>query len=499
MSGERIAVYAGDRNVYSDMVTAVKSLLMHNVIDKVYLLIEDNVFPFPLPKMVETVNVSRQMYFPPDGANTKCRFSYMALMRAVLADIFPQYDKVLSLDIDTIVTGDISWLWDINLDGYYFAACPEPTSKKGERNQKNARFYYMQDEYYNVGVAMYNLKMLRGAVTKKVVRMLNEEPFYSVEQDVFNIVCGGKILSIPSKYNTSDWTAPTNDPVIIHYAGIPLKRWREELLVREYAEMPMESVMAANRKLQIPHEEEERIVVYSGTRNLYGDMVTAVKSLLNSTPIDKVYLLIEDDELEGIPDDVDCVEVLNVSDQPYFPLDSPNAQTILTYMVLMRAAYHKLFKQHKKVLSLDVDTIIARDISGLWDYDLSDYYYAAVLEPPCSKGGIYEKREKYYNNGVILMNLEKFRDGTGDAIMRKINSGKTEAQEQGVFNELCAGKILPLPVAYNSQNDWTGYAATPKVIHYAGDRRWQQHPELNYYRNLRFEKIMERQRKWRHT
>lgn len=46
MSGERVVVYAGDRNVYPDMLTATKSLLMHNRIDKVYLLIEDDDFRF---------------------------------------------------------------------------------------------------------------------------------------------------------------------------------------------------------------------------------------------------------------------------------------------------------------------------------------------------------------------------------------------------------------------------------------------------------------------
>lgn len=502
MSGERIVVYAGDRNVYPDMLTATKSLLMHNRIDKVYLLIEDDDFPVQLPKCVKTINVSGQKYFPPDSPNVACRFSYMALMRAVLAGVLPDCDMVLSLDIDTIVVDDISELWDLPMDDYYFAAVPEPTCRKGERNQKKRpKFYERQDDYYNAGVVLYNLAKIRAdGIMAENIRLLNTEEWYSVEQDTMNIACQGKILAISNEFNSSNWTGNAEKPKIVHYAGIPLAKWRKELLPQEYGEIPLATVMAVNRGLTEKRKNrEERVVVYAGTRNLYGDMVTAVKSLLNSTPVDKVYLLIEDDEIPGIPEDLDCVEVLNVSDQPYFPLDSPNAQTLLTYMVLMRGAYHKMFPEHKKVLSLDVDTVVARNISELWDIELTGYYYAAALEPQCSKNGRFEKMSQYFNNGVCLMNLDKLRDGMGDRIIEKINSGKTEAQEQGVFNELCEGKILRLPVAYNSGNPWTGDSAIPKIIHFAGDRNWQKQPILRMYRNMSFSEIMEKQKKWQNT
>ena len=151
------------------------------------------------------------------------------------------------------------------------------------------------------------------------------------------------------------------------------------------------------------------------------------------------------------------------------------------------------------MLSLDVDTIVARDISGLWDYDMTGYYIGAVLEPPCSSGGSHEKRDKYYNMGVCLMNLDKLRDGTGDKILKLAGGEKQEAQEQTIFNDLCAGKILPLPVTYNSGNPWTGDSVIPKIIHFAGDRNWQKQPILRMYRNMSFSEIMEKQQKWQNT
>lgn len=230
--------------------------------------------------------------------------------------------------------------------------------------------------------------------------------------------------------------------------------------------------------------KDERIVVYSGTRNLYPHMVTAVKSLLCHTRVDVVYLLIEDDVFPlPMPP---CVKTINVSGQTYFPMDSPNAQTHLTYMVLMRAAYHRIFPQHDLVLSLDVDTLVIDDISGLWDdYHYEDYYLGAVLEPLCSAGGWLAKRLRYFNMGVAMLNLHNLRlTGMGDRIIDKINSGKTEAQEQGVFNEYCAGHILRLPTKYNSENPWTGQVKEPRILHFAGDREWWKRDELKPYRNI---------------
>jgi len=46
----------------------------------------------------------------------------MALIRVALGKIFPDLDKVLSLDVDTIVNENISELWDIDISDYYIAA-----------------------------------------------------------------------------------------------------------------------------------------------------------------------------------------------------------------------------------------------------------------------------------------------------------------------------------------------------------------------------------------
>ena len=219
---KRVAVYTGSRNLYPDMLPAIKSMLMNGKPDLIYLLIEDDKFPFWLPSNVKTINVSGQKYFPKDSVNMRSKFTYLAMMRAALAKVLPQdIDTVLSLDCDTLIVGDITELWERDLDGYYFSASIEPHRTRWDTL------------YTNTGVALYNLKMLRetGKVDE-VIAELNTNTYPWVEQDVFNYLCQGHILPMPSKYNANNFTYPTDEIVIKHYAGYSC--WNAETDVQKY-------------------------------------------------------------------------------------------------------------------------------------------------------------------------------------------------------------------------------------------------------------------------
>lgn len=219
----KIAAYTGTRNLYDNMEIAVKSLLINSDVDKVYLLIEDDEFPHYLPKEVEIINVSNQTYFRQDGPNMNSRFTYMAMMRATYSYLFPQYDRILSLDVDTIVDKDISDIWNLPIENYYFSASKEPQRTRDEKIEI----------YTNIGVALYNLDKLReDGKVDEVVQELNRRRYTFLEQDVFNYLCQGHILNMPSCYNACDWTIPTYDRRIVHYAGI--KDWMNEPHVLKY-------------------------------------------------------------------------------------------------------------------------------------------------------------------------------------------------------------------------------------------------------------------------
>lgn len=237
----KVAAYTGTSNLYPMMYTAVKSLLMHSDVDKVYLLIEDDEFPYELPDIVRTINVKYQKFFYPDGANWRSRFSYMAMMRATYAKMFPKLDRILSLDVDTIVTEDISDLWDLPIDDYYLSASEEPKATK-----EHGYFYV------NIGVALYNLNKLReDRMVDKVIGELNSKQYAYLEQDAFSELCHDRIYPMPPEYNYTEFTSPSGKPKIVHYAGI--REWTDKPEYIEYEKIPISEIKISRKtKKNIP-------------------------------------------------------------------------------------------------------------------------------------------------------------------------------------------------------------------------------------------------------
>lgn len=108
----------------------------------------------------------------------------------------------------------------------------------------------------------------------------------------------------------------------------------------------------------------------------------------------------------------------------------------------------------KKIIYLDGDLIVKRDLTELFGYNLEENYAGVVRDIPQV---LYEKQvfgEKYgrdyFNSGVMLLNLELMRENNLSEVLietkKKIDS---KLMDQDVFNEIFAGRMLQLPIKYN--------------------------------------------------
>ena len=213
-------------------------------------------------------------------------------------------------------------------------------------------------------------------------------------------------------------------------------------------------------------------------------MLTASKSLLMHSNVEKIYFLIEDDVFPyELPPEIECI---NVANQEYFPQNGPNYNNVCTYMVLLRAAYTKIFPELNTILSLDIDTVINENISELWELNLDNYYLAAAKE----KNNSDFITAPYVNFGVVMFNLKKLRDDRkDDEIINALNTYFYQYKEQDCFNELCYNNILFLSNDYN--NCVCGFS-TPqheKITHFARFRNLNQFPNFNYYKQLSFSEL----------
>lgn len=226
----KIAVYSGTRNYYQHMLPAFTSLIVNSSVDKIVLFIEDDEFPYPLPSIVRTVNIScnHLRFFDFNGLNYKTKWTYMALYKMALPFIFQSSSNLLYLDVDTIVDKNIDDIWDIKLGDYYFGAV-----KEQHKSNENS-------SYYNTGVLLINCKkLLSDNMCKSIIDALNHKQYQFPEQDCMNELCKDRILEIPSDYNVTWFNAPPNEEKIIHYATVD--NWSNMPLyqkyVNEYKEM----------------------------------------------------------------------------------------------------------------------------------------------------------------------------------------------------------------------------------------------------------------------
>ena len=204
------AVYSGSRNLYPHMVTASKSLVANSDVDRVWFLIEDETFPFEVPDIVQTKDVSGQRFFPETCANIRTNYTYMSLMRVTYAKLFPDTGKILQLDVDTVVVDDVSGLWDLDLGKAWFAACSEA----------NGQYKPYGPRYYNIGVAMFNLDQIReDGIDNQLITFLNSTPVPYIDQDAWCLYGNQRAIDLPTRYNECYMVGFTDDPAICHFAG----------------------------------------------------------------------------------------------------------------------------------------------------------------------------------------------------------------------------------------------------------------------------------------
>lgn len=126
------------------------------------------------------------------------RGSYAANMRLFVSDIVTNGDRLLYLDADTIVVGELSDMYnsDIETVGMVYDSL-------GCKHKYDIGLSEL-DGYYNSGVILYDLNKWRaGKFTEKIVEhVANVRSQYpSPDQDLINIVLKGNITSLPFECN----------------------------------------------------------------------------------------------------------------------------------------------------------------------------------------------------------------------------------------------------------------------------------------------------------
>lgn len=115
----------------------------------------------------------------------------------------------------------------------------------------------------------------------------------------------------------------------------------------------------------------------------------------------------------------------------------------------------------KKIIYVDCDTVIADDISGLWNTELQDNYIAGVLDTLPNKESKTNiglpATAPYINAGVLLINLELWRrDQLEQEFIQFLlnHDGHVHHHDQGIINGVCKGKVKIVHPRYNCTSNY---------------------------------------------
>ena len=174
-----------------------------------------------------------------DGFPESSRYPRQIYYRLAAPLLLPEeLDRILYLDVDTLVINPLKELYTMDFQGNYYIAC---THIREALTKLNDRRLNVPDgsPYVNTGVMMLNLPALRENLTMDEIRrtaLQKIDSFWLPDQDLLTVLHGDKILLADTqKYNLSDrilniYNANPKNPrhnldwvrentVVIHYCG----------------------------------------------------------------------------------------------------------------------------------------------------------------------------------------------------------------------------------------------------------------------------------------
>ena len=159
-------------------------------------------------------------------------------------------------------------------------------------------------------------------------------------------------------------------------------------------------------------------------------------------------------------------------------LEKLNLRDYYTPSIYYRLFIPTLFPQYSRAIYLDADIVVNGDITELYRMPLGERLVAAIPDAIIAshedfrlyaEGGLGIPYRRYFNSGVLLMNLDQFRlQGIRERFTYLLETYRFETvcPDQDYLNALCFGQVLYLDCGWNKMSIDKNYLGTPALVHY---------------------------------
>lgn len=158
-------------------------------------------------------------------------FTMSIFYRLFIPDLFPQYDKAVYIDSDTVVNDDIAKLYETELGDNLIGACVDSSIQFVPEMLRYISEVLTLDpkKYINSGMLVMNAKAFRDEkFVDKFFSLLGRYHFDCIapDQDYLNEICSGRIKYVDGRWDAmpNENTEPLANPSLIHY-NLFFKPW----------------------------------------------------------------------------------------------------------------------------------------------------------------------------------------------------------------------------------------------------------------------------------
>ena len=208
--------FASDDNYIPFLAVAIASLLDNankKNFYKIYVLTTqlkqeniDRILKLRTPNSkIEFISLKKELDNVQSLFHLRDYYSKESYYRIFIPNVFPEYSKVLYLDCDITVLGDISKLYNTEIHGYYAGAIVEEVMLSYDvfGNYVEKVDGINRNKYFNSGVLLINCHRWRKKiVAERFVDLLGTYKFRLVQdEDYLNVLCKDNVKMISLGWN----------------------------------------------------------------------------------------------------------------------------------------------------------------------------------------------------------------------------------------------------------------------------------------------------------
>ena len=212
--------FATDDNYVPFLAVAIASLLDHASCDnfyRIFVLItqlkQENIDKIQkLNKensSIEFISLAKELDKIQGMFHLRDYYSKETYYRIFIPNLFPYYKKVLYLDCDITVLGDVAELYNHHIHGFYVGAAVEEVMQTFEvfGNYVEKADGIKRENYFNAGILLINCRRWRKKlIAERFVDLLNRYKFRVVQdEDYLNVLCKGHVRWIDLGWNKTSY------------------------------------------------------------------------------------------------------------------------------------------------------------------------------------------------------------------------------------------------------------------------------------------------------